>query len=478
MAASQVRLLQLTSRKNTIGRELENLSMQKTSLTREMREVSREYQNSLSAKTFKWSTNSGATYVDLSYSNLMRPGYANNNVPYLITDNYGKVVLDSTYQKYAEMISPDGNPGGDWEAVRTDVISAVTGIPADKITNSVSTNATVEANADKVNDLLENEPVEPVERASAKEFIELAGVVSENDIADLYGSGTIDLGNSAEAASNLSSILNGILTNMSAYLTEDDIEAFTEACSAYEKDYSTLFQSSSEELSKSGTGFTKDGDNYKVDVQTMMDTLLGGYVSAGGSYTTSDSTGADVYLYRDKNGSEWQTWKTQHDAWQEEYDAAMSEYEGSVDTNNQVLTAEEESSIAFYDKIFSAIAENGWTSNPMVADNDYLNQMLQNNQYYITTVETATDNDGEEYFEYDTSIASNFDNIFIVNDTDAQEEALVEYEYQKSIINEKESRIDTRMQNLETEQAAINEMIKGIEQVRDDNSERNFSIMS
>ena len=104
--------------------------------------------------------------------------------------------------------------------------------------------------------------------------------------------------------------------------------------------------------------------------------------------------------------------------------------------------------------------------------------MLLNNQYYITTVEEAENEDGEEYFEFDTNIASNFENIFAVNDSDAADEALAEYEYQKSIISEKETRIDTRMQDLETEQAAINEMIKGIETVRDDNSERTFSIFS
>ena len=73
---------------------------------------------------------------------------------------------------------------------------------------------------------------------------------------------------------------------------------------------------------------------------------------------------------------------------------------------------------------------------------------------------------------------NNFDNIFTVNDTNAQNEAQVKYEYEKSVINEKESRIDQRMQNLETEQSAINEMIKGIESVRDKNVETNFSIFS
>ena len=124
------------------------------------------------------------------------------------------------------------------------------------------------------------------------------------------------------------------------------------------------------------------------------------------------------------------------------------------------------------------MVENGYEINASVEDNDYLNQMLQNNQYYITTMTATEDNDGKTQYEYDSNIASNFDNIFSVNDTNAQNEAQVKYEYEKSVINEKESRIDQRMQNLETEQSAINEMIKGIESVRDKNVETNFSIFS
>ena len=89
-----------------------------------------------------------------------------------------------------------------------------------------------------------------------------------------------------------------------------------------------------------------------------------------------------------------------------------------------------------------------------------------------------TDDDGKSYYEYDTDIASNYDKIVSVNDSKAQNDAMVKYEAEKSRINEKESVIDTRMKNLETEQASIKEMIKGIESVRNDNTERTFSIFS
>ncbi len=516
MAASQVRLLQLTSRKNTIGRQLESLSLQKTSLTREMQGISKDYQNALSSKTLKWSTNSGASYVDLSYANLMRPGSANNNTPYLITDKSGKVVLDNKYKQYAEMISPNGAPGGDWEANRAEILSSLTGIPAEDIEASEAANAQLETSADKVN-TLQAEVDKALEDCSKStkdtDFMILfgdlpaqydwdftdpvnlgysyeAGLQSESGSHHL-GLNTQDPNAAKQLMDELFEILKG---NAKNHLTDEDYEAFAKACDetkteyhdfidAFESGYYACGDDKSSVLNQYGVAVSKrtQGEGVNTDgkffirISNLVENLLRNYEAAGGS-CKQNSVDSNIMYYStvDRNSAEYQTYETK----KAELDAAKAEYDEAVDTSNQTLTSEQESSIAFYDKIFSAIAENGWTANSQVSDNDYLNQMLQNNRYYITTVETATDDDGKEYFEYDTNSATNFDNIFQVNDSDAQEAALVEYEYQKSIINEKESRIDTRMQNLETEQSAINEMIKGIETVRNDNTERTFSIFS
>ena len=138
MAASQARLLQLTSRKNDIGYELTRLSNDKVSLSREMQKVSRKYQDSLNQKVLKWSNNNGVSYIDLSYNNLMKPSTMNQNKPYLLTDQNDKIVIDSEYKKYAEMISPNGSTGGNWESVRTQVLAELTGIDATKIASADS----------------------------------------------------------------------------------------------------------------------------------------------------------------------------------------------------------------------------------------------------------------------------------------------------------------------------------------------------
>jgi hypothetical protein len=162
---------------------------------------------------------------------------------------------------------------------------------------------------------------------------------------------------------------------------------------------------------------------------------------------------------------------------------AQDDYDSTASEANQLLSSDIENQIDFYDEIFSSIADLGWTYNENVSDTDYLNQLLQNNIYSITTVNRTSEyneDDGSIGWanEYSTDIASNCTKVVSVNDSNAANKALVEYESKKNIINAKETKIDNRMNNLETEQAAIKQMMQGIEQVEKDNIERTFSIFS
>ena len=134
MAASQGNLLFLISAKNRDEFRLSELSMRKTALTRDVNKITKEYTDAINAKTLKWSNNGGTSYIDLTYKNLMNPNsQLSNNNTNLITDSSGRVVLHDDYKKYAEMISPDGKPGGDWESVKNQIIPELTGISADKL---------------------------------------------------------------------------------------------------------------------------------------------------------------------------------------------------------------------------------------------------------------------------------------------------------------------------------------------------------
>ena len=159
MAASQVNFLGLTGRKADILRQQQKLSNEKMALTRDMQKVSREYQRGLNEKVLKWSNNSGASYEVLSYNNLMRPGTMNLNKAYLLTDMNDKILVDSNYKKYAEMISANGKAGGNWSGVqRAQILSELTGISLEKISSKVEREkAKEEAHAD-LHDKMYGEP--------------------------------------------------------------------------------------------------------------------------------------------------------------------------------------------------------------------------------------------------------------------------------------------------------------------------------
>ncbi len=472
MAASQARILQLTSRKNTIGNELSRLSMQKMSLTRAMSKVSKEYNEALSSTVLKWSNNSGVSYVDLSYKNLMTPSSMNQQTPYLLTDTAGKVVVDNSYHKYAQMISSDGKAGGDWESSRTEILSSLTGIPADSIENLNKYEETADENLKTLWEIEDKEPERPVIEGSKDDFLK-----NIEDVVDLDG--TIDLGSGSSALSKLRSTLDNIAGSLGKYI--DDPENIESACDSFYTEHSASIENN-EDLSNDYFVLKGNGDGYTIDVAKMMDEILGAYGTLS-SNVGQNSYGTETYLWSDIDSTEYKNWETEHKSWETTYNNALEEYNNSDNARSTLLTAEQESQISFYDKLFSAIAEKGWTYNSKAGDTDYLNQMLQNNMYMITTVNREKETDsasGEISWEnsYETNIASNFTNIYSVNDNSAVNEAMSEYEYQKSIINEKETRIDTRMTDLETEQSAISQMIQGIEQVCKDNIERTFSIFS
>ena len=490
MAASQARLLQLTNRKNTIGSELSSLSLQKMSLTREMSKVSKEYNEALNSKVLKWSNNAGVTYVDLSYQNLMTPSDMNQQTPYLITDINGSIIVDSSYHKYAQMISPDGGAGGDWESVRSQVLESLTGIPAETIENMDSYSNNVSDAQQAVWDLEDNKPELPFQKGTAEEFVKNLGSSTGYDVApfenksnwaDAYKNNDniiLSLENQEQASTALNQICDYVAATLGQCV--DDPENMQSACETVKSDLNGIIDTAD----KAGdySAIQHEGLLYKLNVTEFIDLILGAYSAVSENDVINDY-GNTEYIWYDKDSSEYKSAEAELEEWQAQYDAAMENYNTSNNTKNELLTADQENQIAFYDTLFSSIAEKGWTYNSRVSDTDYLNQMLQNNMYTLTTVNTNRELDSEtgEYTwenSYETDIASNFDNVFTVNDNSAANEAMAEYEYKKNIINEKETRIDTRMQDLETEQSAINQMIQGIEQVRNDNTERNFSIFT
>ena len=106
LAASQVRMLSLTSRKASIERDILQGSHRKIALSREMNNLANEYYDALSAERLMYLSDAGE-YTKLSYKYLMgQPGGIENidvksdKSPILIDTNSGQVVLSEAMANY------------------------------------------------------------------------------------------------------------------------------------------------------------------------------------------------------------------------------------------------------------------------------------------------------------------------------------------------------------------------------------------
>lgn len=108
LAAGQARLLSITSRKADCEFQSMRLSHQKIALSRELADLSNEYQNSLDQTKLIYDYyGTGDTNTPLTYSILMTPSALNDYMPITLTDTSGRVTLNS---KYAEAARAAGIP--------------------------------------------------------------------------------------------------------------------------------------------------------------------------------------------------------------------------------------------------------------------------------------------------------------------------------------------------------------------------------
>ena len=103
LAASQARLLTITARKSDCEYKSMAYSHQKIALSRDMNAISAEYEAALEQTKLVYDFyGSGDTTTPLSYSLLMTPSVLNDYMPSPITDQSGRVVLNSALAAAAE----------------------------------------------------------------------------------------------------------------------------------------------------------------------------------------------------------------------------------------------------------------------------------------------------------------------------------------------------------------------------------------
>lgn len=94
LAASQARLLTLTSRKSDVEGRLMSIANQKLALSRDSAKLSTNYSDALSSKKLTWDVADG-TKTPLTYDLLMTQNNLNTAGQYFIADSRGRVILDT-----------------------------------------------------------------------------------------------------------------------------------------------------------------------------------------------------------------------------------------------------------------------------------------------------------------------------------------------------------------------------------------------
>jgi len=493
MASSQARLCSLTSRQADIRLRLTDISNKNMSLTRDMNKLSLEYQRALNSKTYKWTNNGGVSYVDLSYNNLMRPSDMNLNKAYLLTNQNGRILIDDKYKKYAEMISPDGLSGGDWESNRTAILAELLGMDESSLSTAVSLQENVWELKDQVEAKKAEKPAITSTYGNVGDILGTFAKTSANfeekdDWESAYNSNDyVNVGDANSAETNLKQLMTNLGENLAEVLgidkdhERDKYDKFMEKITdTYISGYIGNFKDSPSdkdiENMKKGSPVWYDKDTYYVSVKEIINNIF----AASGAESTSSGSYKYYNINDTKGDDSYAATKAEYYVWEGEYEALLEQYEAAQNECNSALPANTERLISFYDDLFSAIADKGWEHNNSLNDTSYLNEMLQNNIYTLTTVDRAVakDDNGEYSWtnEYDTDIASNFMSVVSVRDDDAVYEAQAEYEYKKGLINSKQKKNDIAMEQLSTKGNAIKTEKEKLQEIIGKHIERTFNV--
>ena len=208
------------------------------------------------------------------------------------------------------------------------------------------------------------------------------------------------------------------------------------------------------------TIYTKPSDNYKVIInkdgsQSYYDIRVYDFVTKDVAYRSKLEKAVDNALEHIKDLEE-----------------DLKNVYGGADTKL----------MDYYDALFQRIAENGWkvdehtsTGTHKNTASKYLNNKLQNNDFFVTVAKEKADETG---YNYTSKLATSVTKIFEVNDDNAQNQALSKYESDKALISNKEAKIDAQMQKLETEQEAINTEMESVQKIVSDNIDKTFKMFA
>lgn len=494
LAASQVRFLLLTARKDDVEGQMMTLSNTKLSLARQSANISKDYRNALNAKKLVWMTSDNKN-VDLTYDLLMKPNTTVDTNQYILTNtSTGKVFLDQSYVSKLG-VGNNGNAGDLAKAFTEEqFVDKMLGVNAKKTKTDTPVVNTVVDTSKYTTNYKDSDVYAALEALgshsqAAKHFKEDSSESGSLDSDFSYNLSQFTYlnlnGENVDTAKSefhnfIGSIcqdLSGVMSKLTGLSSSNVLSGLSYAQDETDNTYDNHFlgkvdnrgDARNQVAGTNAIATGKDDDTYSIDVSQVVDTLLtyfdeycaqnfGG--EALGNVGSNSTTRGAVGGTGDTNGNPSASTTT--------YTTNTSYVTDKTNDANKNDVADDYEA-NYYVNLYYAINSYGWTENDNLSDKSYLqNSVLQGN-----VVLKQLQNDGTWKAESTGSFDSN---ISTESDDDAITKAEAEYDSEKDQLDYKEKEIDLQMTNLDAERSSLTTEMDSVKAIIDKNITQSFKM--
>ena len=527
LSAGQARLLTITGRKSDCEFSSMKISHQKIALSRQLADLSNEYQNSLNQTKLVYDYyGKGDTTTPLSYGLLMSPSTLNDYMPITLTDSAGRVTLNSKYAAAARAagIPQEGLGTLPSEGMRNAFIEGLytSGLINKKLAETIlglpynqeagfggGTTTAITTKTGNINTLKQyieenctNEYSFSVfgnyECAVNKSISNIADSKTTFTLSDLMGDTDYSVIMSsndgqhypdtqvADVASKLTGnggFVDWLHDEFASILDLGD--GYTAKALEYAStETKKLLTGSLDDVSSKLGNFKETNSNRDANNQENPNYI--GFthtkLKSGAGHKRRNSYAAinlnnivDAFLtyfvkYMDgvaNKGSDGKEKYYVNKGHLSESRLATDDFlfEYTIKTGSEV-SSDDLGQATFYDTLFNQICANGWTENSKIDDKEYLKEMLQSGMLYISKAK-------DDGYYYQGNYATD-SYIKEISDDTAIAEAEAKYQTEKAKLNAKEQTLDLKMKNLDTEISSLTTEYDTVKNTISKNIEKSF----
>lgn len=521
LAASQARMLFLTSRKNDIEFNQMRIANDKITMSRESEQVSSDYNRALQQRKLAWAVEGGVlstTVTDLTYNLVATQNPTNQIGQFLISDAFGRVLLSDEIRNKIFGVGA-GDKGTIGSMTRDQFVTKFDVDPT-----KYPDQRTVASQLRLGERLVDPATYKPTSSMTSGTATTIQATFSGYVTALNAGRTTQQTKDAyAVAYNNVVNALSIVKTEIASYGTTVptantnaalDLAQYKAEKLALEKQkfiletLNTLSNYTSGSIGGSAS-FPFDpvvdgtvNDTRKDNIRRVFLTNLITTLSTGAFTKTPDdsdysdacrTSGQDDDKIANKyddyftaNGINIDT-NVRHIAWGEgRYEITNNEGDPSkllttargdvtkisepdITTGSSAITAE--STADYYTNLYYAIKAKGWTCNTNATDKTYLNQQLLNGNYQIEKIDSS-------YNWLPLSSGDPTSPVRNIRDDEAISLAESKYDSEKAKIETKENQLDLQMKNLDTERSEADTEIDSVKSIISKNVERSFKMFA